>query len=210
MNRSEVKSLAITEMTKWGLIARGWVFCLDERPKRRVGQCRYTKRQIGLTGWFIDLNHKSDVLDIIRHEISHALVGPDVESHGDEWKVMCVKVGCRPSRYVKLEDINRINLEYTATCVDCGKEHKLSHVTTRRLSCRCSRGRLDRPTLTWQRGKDTMARGKTAAAQSVKLSTDNDPRIEPLVKELRETTCSKSKKTIRAKLRRLGHLGGLR
>lgn len=76
----------------------GWTLVLDHRPKRRFGQCRYVQKEVALSAWLIDLNGEShsSVIDTLRHEAAHAIVGP-YTGHGPKWKAMCTALGAIPS-----------------------------------------------------------------------------------------------------------------
>jgi hypothetical protein len=52
-----------------------WTIVAD-RAKTRAGVCRYSRREIGISGPLTTLHDESEVLDTILHEIAHALVGP--------------------------------------------------------------------------------------------------------------------------------------
>lgn len=114
---AEARAVALAEMTKWGLIDRGWKFLIDN-AKTRHGQCSYTEKRISLTRNRIDHDSKEQVVYTIRHEIAHALhlyVYVDagrredfyarrwtgrkwvrkVAPHGVEWKGIARKVGVK-------------------------------------------------------------------------------------------------------------------
>lgn len=67
--------------------------------KRVLGQCDFTKKIIRLSRPFVVLNDKDVVVDTIKHEIAHALVGVG-HGHDWKWKQMCEQLGCIPSRFV--------------------------------------------------------------------------------------------------------------
>ncbi len=79
----KVKEFALQKMEEWGLIEEGWSFVWDTRAVRRYGQCRYRKREIGITKVLANLN-----------------------GHGHDWvwKRKCVLVGARPERCYTPED----------------------------------------------------------------------------------------------------------
>ena len=72
MSHSEVRNLAISEMSKWGLIDRGWSFHTDNAISRH-GQCNYNNKTISVTNESIQHNDDDSILNTIRHEIAHAL-----------------------------------------------------------------------------------------------------------------------------------------
>ena len=99
----KVKEFALQKMEEWGLIEEGWSFVWDTRAVRRYGQCRYRKREIGVTKVLANLNTIEETKDVVLHEIAHALTG---RGHGHDavWKRMCIKVGARPERCYKSEE----------------------------------------------------------------------------------------------------------
>jgi len=72
----------------------GWKLMLDPRPRRRLGQTRYSKREIGLTKVFVELNGWDLVAQTLLHECAHALVGPGY-AHGPVWKRKARELGVR-------------------------------------------------------------------------------------------------------------------
>ena len=99
----KVKEFALQKMEEWGLIEEGWSFVWDTRAVRRYGQCRYRKREIGVTKVLANLNTIEETKDVVLHEIAHALTGPG-HGHDFVWKRMCRKVGARPERCYTPED----------------------------------------------------------------------------------------------------------
>ena len=93
----KIRTWAIEQMEKWGLIEENWVFVWDTRAVRRYGQCRYSKKEIGVTKVLANLNTIEETKDVVLHEIAHALTGPG-HGHDFVWKRMCRKVGARPER----------------------------------------------------------------------------------------------------------------
>lgn len=81
-----------------GLMARhglaGWRLELTS-SKRRGGSCWWQRRLIRLSRPIIELNNEAMVLDIVLHEIAHALVGPGF-GHGRVWKAKAIEVGATP------------------------------------------------------------------------------------------------------------------
>ena len=78
-----------------------WVFKLD-RSKSHAGVCCYEQKVIQLSSVFILSDKVTDagIEDVILHEIAHALVGPEVQPHGREWKQAARGIGCSANRCV--------------------------------------------------------------------------------------------------------------
>lgn len=62
---------------------------------RILGKCSNFKKVISLSKHFVNLNSDDKILDVILHEIAHALT-PEDKGHGRAWKAMCLKVGAIP------------------------------------------------------------------------------------------------------------------
>lgn len=75
-----------------------WSTKIDARPKRRLGQCRYHRREIGISAWLVaSAAPWSEVVDTIRHEVAHAVTGPG-HHHDAHWKKIAAELGARPER----------------------------------------------------------------------------------------------------------------
>lgn len=96
MDLYDAQLLAMEQMTKHGLIAKGWTFKWD-RSKTRFGICYSNRKQIGLSMPLSKLQPEREVMDTILHEIAHALVGAG-HGHDLTWKKKCLEVGARPKR----------------------------------------------------------------------------------------------------------------
>src|SRR4051794_12385578 len=94
MEFGEAERAARDLMLLFGLA--DWDFAWNWR-KRALGLCRYRERRIELSRWFVKANGEEMVRETVLHEIAHALAG-EKAGHGDRWKAMCVKVGCKPER----------------------------------------------------------------------------------------------------------------
>jgi predicted SprT family Zn-dependent metalloprotease len=95
-----IKQFAIMELKKWGLTGshnNDWCFVWDNKAKRRYGQCRYNKKEIGITKQLVAINSIEESKDVVLHEIAHALTGSG-HGHDAMWRRMCIKVGARPER----------------------------------------------------------------------------------------------------------------
>lgn len=73
----------------------------------------YFHGRIDINEQFVGTNNHVDLLDTIRHEICHLLVGIS-EMHGKVWKRMCCHIGCKPRAKTSVNgDLReKLNKEY--------------------------------------------------------------------------------------------------
>ena len=62
-----------------------WKFRVNKRLKKSYGQCCWETKTIELSLSHIEQDSMCSLILTLIHELSHALVGPDVESHGRVW-----------------------------------------------------------------------------------------------------------------------------
>lgn len=93
-----------------------WKLVWDTKPTtNRLGQCRYKKKEIGISLKSALILPENQVKDTILHEIAHALTPG--HHHDNIWKNKCRELGCRPERYadVKLDSLYK----YKGACSHC-------------------------------------------------------------------------------------------
>jgi predicted SprT family Zn-dependent metalloprotease len=126
----EIRKFAAEQMEKWGLIEENWTFVWDNRAISRYGQCRYGKKEIGITKKLALINTIEESKDVVLHEIAHALTGRG-HGHDHVWKRMCRKVGAKPERCYKPKDrggsVNTIQGKYKLVNKDTGKVYRYYH-----------------------------------------------------------------------------------
>ena len=92
MDRQAASKLLHDEMKKNGL--EGWSVRLNQNADSRfLGLCSYKDKCIILSAHHIDIHPDPDVINTIRHEIAHALVGP-YHGHDEVWVAKAREVGC--------------------------------------------------------------------------------------------------------------------
>lgn len=122
-----LENFANAKLDEWGCSDKGWKFCWDKRPVRRYGQCRYSRREIGLSVKLVSINTIQRSKDTILHEIAHILAGSS-NRHNKVWKRWAAKVGA-PSR-ARYRDINRggdtvcVNAKYILINQDTGEIYR--------------------------------------------------------------------------------------
>jgi predicted SprT family Zn-dependent metalloprotease len=102
MDIETARSLALSEMRRWGL--EHWNFRFHRR-RTALGTCSPARRTIYLSTYFLSKVPEVETLDTIRHEIAHALeaVRFGTSGHGARWKAIAVEVGARPQTTCKLK-----------------------------------------------------------------------------------------------------------
>lgn len=97
MDADKAKTMALAQMTRWGLTARGWKFAFNKR-KAALGLCSPAQKTIFLSTYFLDKVSEIETMDTILHEIAHALeaVRFGTSGHGPKWKAICLEVGAKP------------------------------------------------------------------------------------------------------------------
>ena len=73
MDLQKLVLVAAQELTEHNLV--GWTFTFGD-SKRRLGVCKYRSKRIELSEFYASHSADEHVLDTLRHEIAHALVGP--------------------------------------------------------------------------------------------------------------------------------------
>lgn len=130
MKLEEAEALALKLMREHDLVSWGFRF---DRAKVRFGCCNYTKREISLSKYLVELNDKSHVYDTILHEIAHALVGP-YHNHDKVWKQKMLELGGNPRARYHHTELVLPKRKYTATCPSCGITSQAQK--KRKVACR--------------------------------------------------------------------------
>ena len=140
MNLQSAQNLAYSLMNRHALLSKGWSFEFDNSV-RRFGLCSYGRHTISLSRNLVVLNDESKVLDVILHEIAHALVGGG-HGHDAVWQAKCREIGARPERCYSLDEVETPKLRYVAVCGACKKEwQKHREPNKNRIaSCSCQAG----------------------------------------------------------------------
>lgn len=154
-----------------------WEFAFHRR-KRHMGNCNFTRTTIFLSVHFVAIATPEELDQVVRHEIAHALAGPDA-GHGPVWVQQAIEIGVKdPSR--SIETVNDIPARYQATCEHCGHTYRKHRWTNRVANSACTRCCRDHNggkysadfILTWVDtaiGADSVRR-RTATSQEINMS----------------------------------------
>lgn len=96
-----------------------WTFRFN-RSVRTLGLCYFDERRVELSRHFVLRNPLDDVREALRHEVAHALAGPE-DGHGPIWRAWCARLGAEPKRTRKA---SMPDPRYWAKC-ECGKTYGL-------------------------------------------------------------------------------------
>lgn len=98
----DIEDLARWALDEFGLTSNGWQFQWD-RAVRRAGCCHYRNKTITLSLPIFSIEpNRDEALDMILHEVAHALAGY-AAGHGPDWKKTATKIGARPVRCHSLQ-----------------------------------------------------------------------------------------------------------
>ncbi len=123
------------------LQALGWTIQFD-RARRRLGVCRWEQfgrrvRVISLSRYYATRVDWSQMEDVVRHEIAHAI---DFETrgtsdHGPIWMAIARRVGADPTRLYDGPDVPDAGSKYVGLCPSCEKEHPFYRRVSRVHAC---------------------------------------------------------------------------
>ena len=92
MTRQEASQFLRDEMNKHGLT--DWTIRLNQNPNSYfLGLCSYKDKCIILSAHHVDIHPTPDLINTIRHEVAHALVGPG-HGHDNVWSDKAKEIGC--------------------------------------------------------------------------------------------------------------------
>lgn len=99
MDLFKLVNIVDEEFTKHGLWKQRWFFKWD-RSLRRFGRCNYTTKTISLSKNLCKLYDEDEVIDTLRHEIAHVLVGTG-HGHDEVWRKKAIEIGSSGNRLYK-------------------------------------------------------------------------------------------------------------
>jgi predicted SprT family Zn-dependent metalloprotease len=129
MNLFEAQMIAERLMQENGLFSYKFKF---DRAKRRFGSCNYVKKVITISQELTALNEQAEVVDVILHEIAHALTK---QGHTEVFYAKCRELGCRPERCYNSEKVMAPQGKYKYKCINCGHVYSFHRQKEGLFSC---------------------------------------------------------------------------
>lgn len=80
------------------------------------GACLHRRKEITLSSYFIDHTDAAGLVDVVLHEIAHALL-PVKHGHDEAWKEKCKEIGAKPKASSEVCVPGR----YQSHCPVCGR-----------------------------------------------------------------------------------------
>src|SRR6266699_676044 len=62
-----------------------------------LGLCDYRAKTIFINGFSIDIHPDEEIINTIKHEVAHAIVGPN-NAHNEIWRAKAIELGCDNTR----------------------------------------------------------------------------------------------------------------
>lgn len=134
MNCADALQLATDHLIKQGLT--DWRVILDKHPNRRAGQCRYRRKEIGLTRGFVQNNDRTTVENVILHEIAHALT--EGHHHDEVWRQKAIELGSDGEIFYNTNKVVSWGMaKGILLCIHCGHESPVynKHQATAETAC---------------------------------------------------------------------------
>jgi hypothetical protein len=95
MDTRKLRKIAVQDLKTCGLT--GWRFRWS-KTLIGLGYCNFNNCTIYISKPLAKVNCESRMADTWRHEVAHALAGPDAE-HGILWKKVAKMVGCKATEF---------------------------------------------------------------------------------------------------------------
>ena len=112
MDRTKLMKAGAILLNEHGL--HSWEVELRTKTGGRLGGCHYKYRVIELNDFFVDNNSDETVVEILRHEVAHALTPG--HNHDSVWRAMAIQLGCTLDRNCR---VMAPPGKYKAVCPGC-------------------------------------------------------------------------------------------
>lgn len=133
MDLHKAQYLTRTLMQQYGLVDAGWTFEYSKRTTN-LGHCSYQHKIIYLSISWTYTGDEVRVLNTIRHEIAHALVGSG-HSHDNVWRRKALELGCTGDACTAVRH-EKPQLRYILSCPTHGEVHQMHKITRSSYVCR--------------------------------------------------------------------------
>lgn len=120
-NLKDIRHTAIKLMNEFQL--ENWTFKYDKSEKR-YGLCSSHHRVISLNPIMVSRNNTERNIEVIKHEIAHAVVGT-INQHNEVWKAQMVRMGLSPDVYYSCANTETAPRRYLGRCI-CGQRLSLT------------------------------------------------------------------------------------
>src|SRR5262245_30476516 len=92
MDRTKAAQLTREELNKYGL--NNWSVRITTDPNNSfLGLCSHKDMCIIINAHHVDIHPDAEVVDTIKHEVAHAIVGPG-QAHNEVWAAKAREIGC--------------------------------------------------------------------------------------------------------------------
>lgn len=129
MEIPEAYDLGVRYMNEHNL--RDWKFEVNNTASF-YGLCKYNKKTIYLSSYTIFFTTHEEVVNTIKHEISHALVGPH-HNHDWVWRRKFIELGGDGKRCGRVMSIKK----YEVKCDWCGRKYRSANRKKKYGECEC-------------------------------------------------------------------------
>ena len=103
-----IEELRVNGLTDWGVIL--------SKSRYWYGLCVYEPKRIELSMPFLDVASDNEVVEVIKHEVGHAIAGNEA-AHSGKWMNATARIGGNPSRCSPVKLKPRWNIH----CEECGE-----------------------------------------------------------------------------------------
>lgn len=147
LTRSEILALGREHADDHGL--RHWKVKDATRSVTTAGWCKYRSRTIELNCDLMEKWPYADVLDVVLHEVAHAISfrrhGRRGKGHGRLWKQTAVEVGAEPSRCYESERLPKPEPRWMGVCLQGHTQPKVRQPSTYYSCTACAKDGVEWP-----------------------------------------------------------------